>query len=217
MDEGRVVHLRMVVIDDHRTFAELLASALDREPDLDCVGVAHEVETGVALCAALTPEVVVLDYRLPGGDGLLAAERILGNDPGTRILMLTGDPTAQAIQHAASVGICGFLPKDGALGMLLEALRMMRAGDFVVAPALISGSHMLGRTVEALGPNLTAREMDVLRLMSSGHDVTSNARLLGISAHTCRGYVKSILRKLDAHSQLEAVAVADRMGMLAGR
>jgi len=214
MNDGQVDQLRIVVIDDHRTFAELLAAALDREPDLDCVGVAHKVETGVALCAAVTPDLVVLDYRLPGGDGLRAAELILANDPSTRILMLTGDPTAQAMHRAASLGICGFLPKDGALGILLDVLRMLRAGEFVVAPALISRLHMLSSTIDSPGPNLTVREMEVLRLMAGGHDVATNARTLGISAHTCRGYVKSILLKLDAHSQLEAVAVAARMGML---
>lgn len=206
--------LRIVVIDDHQTFAELLAEALDREPDLSCVGMADNMETGVRMCCALSPDLVVLDYRLPGGDGLRAAELILGNDPSTRILMLTGDPTAEAIHRAAAVGICGFLPKDGALGILLDVLRTLRAGEFVVAPALVSRLRLLGRSIDVPGPSLTAREMEVLRLMASGHDVASNSRALAISAHTCRGYVKSILRKLDAHSQLEAVAVATKMGML---
>jgi DNA-binding NarL/FixJ family response regulator len=205
---------RVVVIDDHRTFAELLAAALNREGDLDCVGMAHGVRAGVELCLELAPDLVILDYRLPDGDGLQAAEQILGNAPTTRIVMLTGDPTMLAIQRAASVGVCGFLPKDGALDILLDVVRSVRPGEFVVSPALISRLDLLGRDAVTSGPSLTARELQVLRLMAEGQDVSTNARTLGISAHTCRGYVKSILMKLDAHSQLEAVVAATKLGLL---
>lgn len=207
---------RIVVIDDHRTFAELLAAALNREGDLDCVGMAHGVRTGVELCFELSPDLVILDYRLPDGDGLQAAEQILSRAPDTRIVMLTGDPNVHAIQRAASVGICGFLPKDGALDILLDVVRSVRAGEFVVAPALISRLDLLGGKSVDTGPSLTVRELEVLRLMAAGQDVSTNARALGISTHTCRGYVKSILQKLDAHTQLEAVVVATKLGLLGG-
>lgn len=132
---------RFVVIDDHRTFAGLLSAALDRQQDLQCVGTAHSVNDGVELCAGTVPDMVVLDYRLPDGSGLHAAERILARDPGIRIAMLTCAPTVHVIQRAASIGVCGFMPKDGALGSLLEVLRTMRTGGFVVAPELRSRPH----------------------------------------------------------------------------
>jgi DNA-binding NarL/FixJ family response regulator len=213
--DGASAHrLRVVVIDDHRTFADLLSGALAREPDLDCVGMASSVAQGTALCAEVRPDLVVLDYQLPDGDGLQAAEHILREDPAVRIIMLTGFPTAPAIRRAAVIGVCGFLPKDGALSSLLEVVRTVRPGGFLVDPALISGLDLLGSGSAGPGPSLTARELQVLRLMSQGYDVTRNARTLGISTHTCRGYVKSILAKLDAHSQLEAVAAATRLGLL---
>lgn len=213
--EGHRMHrLRVVVIDDHRTFADLLTGALAREPDLDCVGMASSVAQGVELCAEVRPDLVVLDYQLPDGDGLQAAERILDQAPAVRIIMLTGFPTATAIRRAAVLGVCGFLPKDGALSSLLEVMRSVRPGGFLVSPALISGLDVLGTGSAGPGPSLTARELDVLRLMSQGYDVSRNAKTLGISTHTCRGYVKSILAKLDAHSQLEAVAAATRLGLL---
>lgn len=209
---------RIVVIDDHTTFAELLAGALNREEDLLCVGAAHTLETGVALCLELVPDLVVIDYRLPDGDGLEGAERILRALSAVRIVMLTGDPTAQAMQRAASIGICGFLPKDGALNVLLGVLRTVRQGEFVVGPALISELLKPPPPSVSRNPGLTVRELEVLQLMSQGFDVASNALALGISLHTCRGYVKSILSKLHAHSQLEAVASATKLGLLdAGR
>lgn len=205
---------RIVVIDDHVTFAELLAGALEREEDLQCAGTAHTVDDGVGLCLALRPDLVVIDYRMPDGDGIEGAERILAALPSTRILMLTGDPTPQAMQQAADIGICGFLPKDGALSVLLDVLRNVRLGEFIVGPALISKLMASTMARGAETPGLTLRELDVLRLMGQGFGVAANARTLGISAHTCRGYVKAILTKLDAHSQLEAVAAANRLGIL---
>lgn len=213
-ETGRVV--RVVVIDDHRTFAELLAAALNRESDLDCVGMSHGVIAGVEMCAKLSPDLVVLDYRLPDGDGLQASELILANAPNTLILMLTGDPTVHAVHRAAEIGICGFLPKDGELSILLDVIRKVHVGEFVVAPALVSRSNTLERSPKSLAVNLTTRELEVLRLLAAGQSVASNARALGISANTCRGYIKSILIKLDAHSQLEAVATATKLGILGG-
>lgn len=206
--------VRVAVIDDHRTFAELLAAALNREPDLDCVGTSHTVASGVDMCAALSPDLVVLDYRLPDGDGLQAAELILAQSPTTRILMLTGDPTVHAIERAAAIGVSGFLPKDGELSILLDAIRTVRADEFMVAPALVSRLNLLGRKTEPMAVSLTARESEVLQLMAEGQNIVNNAQALGISAHTCRGYVKSILTKLNAHSQLEAVATATKLGIL---
>jgi DNA-binding NarL/FixJ family response regulator len=98
--------IRVLVVEDHMTFAELLTGALDREADLASIGYATTVAAGVALFEQERPAVVVLDYHLPDGDGLDAAEQILARAPETRIVMLTAYPTAEALERAAALGGC---------------------------------------------------------------------------------------------------------------
>jgi DNA-binding NarL/FixJ family response regulator len=208
------VRTSILVVDDHTTFAELLTGALSQEPDLRSVGTAGGVEASVRMCAALRPDVVVMDYHLSDGTGLTAAARILAQRPETRVVMLTGDPTQHVLEIAASTGICAFLPKDGSLATLLETIRGARRGTMVVHPSLLGVAHAERRPAAGNAPALTQRELEVLRLMAQGHSVGTNARLLRITPNTCRGYVKAILAKLGAHSQLEAVAAATRLGLL---
>jgi DNA-binding NarL/FixJ family response regulator len=208
--------IRVLVVDDHTTFAELLAGALDREADLVTVGCARSVDEAVTKYQELDPDVIVLDYHLAGGNGLDAAAKIMSDNRSTRIILLTGDPTQDALERAAELGVCAFLPKDGSLATVLESLRHARPGSMVVDPTLLM--HLAARRPPDLpsAVGLTGRELSVLRLMADGNDVRTNARILGISESTCRGYVKAILAKLDAHSQLEAVAIATRRGLLGG-
>jgi DNA-binding NarL/FixJ family response regulator/DNA-binding SARP family transcriptional activator len=195
--------VRILTVDGHRTFAELLTGALDREPDLHSVGSAVSVETGVQMCRVLAPDVVVMDYHLPDGDGLGAAIRILEHAPDTRIIMLTGDPSQDVLRQAAGIGICGFLPKDGSLAAVLDTIRHARAGNMVVDPSLVARIGDLNPPSAGVPPTspVSPRELDVLRLMAEGHEMRAVAQSLGISIHTCRGYVKTIFSKLGAHSR----------------
>lgn len=211
--------IRILIVDDHTTFTELLMDALDREPDLCTVGSADSGRRAIELCRALNPDLVVLDYHLPDVSGLSVAALILAEAPATRIVMLTGDPTPEALQQAATIGICAFLPKDGSLAGMLGTIRNARPGGFLVHPSLVAHLNAQWRRYEDRHSMqaLTRRELEVLRLMAEGNDVRANARSLGISENTCRGYVKSILAKLEAHSQLEAVVSATRLGLVGER
>jgi DNA-binding NarL/FixJ family response regulator len=209
--------LRILTIDDHRTFSELLTGALDREPDIHSVGSAVSVESGVRMGRELAPDVVVVDYHLPDGDGLTAAIRILEHNPDTRIIMLTGDPSQEVLRQAAEIGICGFLPKDGSLATLLDTLRHARAGNMVVHPSLVARIGIPYSAPAGLPPEAPVsppRELDVPRLMAERHETRGVAKSLGISVHTSRGYVKTISSKLGSHSQSEAVAGAGLPGIL---
>ncbi|MCX8453702.1 BTAD domain-containing putative transcriptional regulator [Paenarthrobacter ureafaciens] len=140
--------MRILIVDDHTTFSELLAGALDREPDFRSVGTAQSVASAVTKFQQTRPDVVIMDLYLIDGSGLTAAEHILALEPRTRIVMLTGNPSQEALRHAAGMGICAFLPKDGALGVMLDTLRHARAGNMIVHPTLVAG---LGTTVVAPG------------------------------------------------------------------
>jgi DNA-binding NarL/FixJ family response regulator len=208
--------IRILIVDDHTTFAELLTGSLNREPDLCSVGWANSAASGIAACLELAPDVVVMDYHLPDGSGLVAAAAILARAPHIRIVILTGDPALEALEQAAAIGVCAFLPKDGSLATVLDTLRHARIGGFMVHPSLVSlmSARRRQRSEELPFPDLTKRELAVLLLMGEGSDVRANAKVLGISENTCRGYVKAILGKLGAHSQLEAVVIATRLGLV---
>lgn len=138
MTKQETKRLRILIVDDHTTFSDLLAGALDREPDLQSVGAAKSVASAVTMFQDLGPDVVIMDLYLPDGSGLRAAERILAEAPQTRIVMLTGNPSQEALREAARLGICGFLPKDGALGVMLDTLRHAHAGNMIVNPSLVA-------------------------------------------------------------------------------
>ncbi len=210
---------RVVVVDDHRTVAELLSAALDREPDLQVVGVAGDADEAVRVVGDTLPDVVVMDVQLPGADGFEATRRLLAALPETRVVMLTAHTDADVVVRAAAAGACAFLPKDGSLSRLLTAVRRARVGAFEFHPPTPSAdgepvrSVVVGQDGQVIAP-LTPREREVLALMGEGLDVRTIAATLRITEHTCRGYVKALMAKLGARTQLQAVVTAWRAGLL---
>ncbi len=204
----------VLVVDDHRTFADLLSFALSGEPDLECVGAAHDIEKGLALAIALKPDVVIMDVRVGTGDGIEATAALTELLPETRVVVLTAHASQPLLERAAAAGACCLLPKDGSLVEMLSALRTARRDGFVVHPTLLKTLIESRRQPETPVPGLTVREHEVLDLLAEGVYVGSIAQTLGISVSTCRGYVRGLFTKLDAHSQLEAVAIAKRLGLV---
>lgn len=206
----------VLVVDDHRTFAEMMAVALGAEGDLHCVGVAHTVADGVRKFRVLRPDLVVVDFRFPDSDldGLDATREIRAIDPDARVVLLTGHPDARMMREAADAGVYSLLPKDGALADLLAVLRGPRQAGLVVHPALVRS--LLGAEKEGQDalPHLTKREREVLDMLLIGLDARAIAHQLGISLNTCRAHLKSLLAKFHAHSQVELVAMARHRGLL---
>lgn len=207
--------LSVLVVDDHSTFAELLSDAINREPDLTCVGHAITGAGGVAMYADLRPDVVLMDLQLPDIDGFVATAQIVAMSPDVRVIMLTAHVTSTVLANAASSGACGFLSKDGVLADMLSTIRSATPGNLAVDQALVARLLQRPQTAtRTMERPLSARELAVLIRMADGMDVTRIARELSISNHTSRGHVKSLLSKLGAHSQLEAVIIAVRMGLI---
>lgn len=206
---------RVLVVDDHRTFAELLSRALDAEPDLECVGHAQNAMQAVEAVARLAPDIVLMDLRLPDQDGIATAAELTARDPDIKVLILTAHASPAELTRAGAAGASGFLAKDGSLDDVLDALRTAHRGSLVL-PATVLAAFSAPFVPRQAGPasGLSPRELEVLRLLGRGLDPRAIAKELGVSLHTCRGYVKSILAKLDVHSQLEAVVAASKSGLI---
>jgi DNA-binding NarL/FixJ family response regulator len=191
---------------------------------MDCVGAAGTAEEAVAMVAAASPDVVLMDIRLPGTDGIEATRQVKAACPRVRVLILTADPTPARLAAAAVAGASGFLAKDSPLPAILTAIRAPVDGKILVEQdamaALVAGLDRAGASQDNTpmpGPaRLTARERQVLALMGEGLDPQAIAQRLVVSHHTARGHVKNILMKLGAHTQLEAVVIAARAGYLPG-
>jgi DNA-binding NarL/FixJ family response regulator len=207
---------RVLIVDDHRTFADLLAGALAAS-GMTCIGTANSAAEGVAMAAALQPDIVVMDIQMPREDGLSATRRVREVAPGAVVAVLTAHRDPDWVVRAAQAGACAFIPKDGSLAEMLDVLGRVRAGQMLVAPSTFAGDRSEptgGRAARQTAPVLTRREQQVLDCLGRGMQVKAIARVLGITQETCRGYVKSLHVKLGARSQLEAVVKAQELGLL---
>lgn len=207
---------RILIADDHRTFAELFALGLEREPDLEAVGHARTAAEAVAMAESLRPDLVIMDVRLGDGDGIEVTAQLTGTYDDLCVIILTGHPDPSVVARAARAGACGFLPKDGALESMLHALRSARRGSLVLPPEMLE--MMAEATVPAANassvPTLTAGELQVLELLGRGLNPRTIAHRTGLSADECRALLGNVMRKLGAHSQLEAVVTANRYGLI---
>ena len=215
MPENTEAHerVRVMVVDDHCTVTDLLQLVLDRERDLYCVAAVHDALAVPQAVLQHQPDVVVMDVHLKETDGLECTRELTRDHPGIKVIILTGHADVHLVHRAASAGACGLLAKDGSLPDLLRTIRTARLGGFVVAPALLQ-QVMDAEEARGYTPPLSRREDDVLQMLAKGLTVRTIADNLGISVNTCRGYVKSMMVKLGAHSQLEAVLVAGERSLL---
>jgi DNA-binding NarL/FixJ family response regulator len=204
----------VLVIDEHRLFAELLSAVLRTQPDLDCVGRAFNETDARRAFATLRPDVVVIDTSLADDGGIGFATDLMCLAPGVRVVLVDERARTHVLRAAARVGICAYLPKSSPLEDILDAIRSSRVGTLIAPTDLVVRSFEDDVLPLPVSSELPPRELEVLRLLEEGLAVQQISRRMGISIHTGRGYVKSLLSKLDAHTQLEAVAIAKRRGLL---
>jgi DNA-binding NarL/FixJ family response regulator len=207
------VPIRVVIVDDHAMVAEAVAYALARADGMEMVGSARTSEQGVKMVLDLQPDVVLMDFRLPDGDGAAATEAILGALPETAVIMLTGSGGDEVLARAIEVGCVGFLHKGKPLSDVADAVRAAAAGEVSLDPAILATLlRHIRRPRDAA--SLSDRELEVLNLVGRGHTTDDVARQLYLSQHTVRNHIRHICSKLHAHSKLEAVAIAARQGVI---
>jgi DNA-binding NarL/FixJ family response regulator len=218
--EGAVEHLRVLVADDHDLYRRGMQVVIGLEDDIEIVGEARNGEEVVALAIELAPDVVLMDVRMPVLDGIAACSKIKAAVPATKILMLTMSDDEGDLFEALRAGASGYLLKDQPAEEVATALRAVQAGHSMIPPSLaaqlIAEFGRISRKAHAapVGPHLTDRELEVLRLVARGCANKEIAKELFISENTVKNHVRNILEKLQLHSRVEAAMYAMRSNLL---
>lgn len=206
--------IRVLVVDDHEMVAEGLTEVLSATGHIEVVGRAGTVADAERLATQLSPDVVVMDYRLPDGDGLTAAAAIRGRNPDTAVVMVTASDHETLVTAAVEAGCSAYVTKDRAGREVVSAVETAARGD-VAFPASVLGRLFPRATpVPRQTGALTPREIEVLQLMAEGRSSRDIADMLVLSVSTIRNHTQNVLTKLGAHSRLEAVTIATRQGII---
>ncbi|MGU3497412.1 response regulator [Mycobacterium sp. C31M] len=202
----------VLLVDDHPVVREGLRGMIDAEPDLTVVGEAGSGREAVALAAALRPTVILMDLRMPDGDGVSTTERILADLPQTRIVIVTTYESDADILRAVEAGAAGYLLKDASRVELAAAVRDAAAGKTVLAPAV--AGRLMGLMRAPVPTTLTPREIEVLALVAQGHTNSEIGKALHISEATVKTHLLRVFGKLDVSDRTAAVTTAMSLGLL---
>jgi DNA-binding NarL/FixJ family response regulator len=214
--------IRVLLVDDQQLVRAGLRMLCDSAPDVEVVGEAANGADAVRLTDRLAPDVVVMDLRMPGVDGITATRRICGADPGRRVLVLTTFDDDDYVYGALRAGASGFLVKDMALEDILSAIRVVAAGDALIAPSVTR--RLIGQFTDRPRPapprrreagGVTERERQVLTLVGRGMSNSEIAADLYISVATAKAHVARLFTKLGARDRVQLVIIAYEMGLVA--
>jgi DNA-binding NarL/FixJ family response regulator len=204
---------RVMIVDDHQAFAQLLEMALGSEPDFDCVGTATNGAEAVKLASSLRPDIIVMDIALGAENGLDVTRRLREAVPDSTVVIVSAHREADWVVRAGQAGASAYMPKYGSLEEMLSVLRDARPGSMLVSASMF-GPAPARSAAEPEVESLTYRETEVLTMMGRGMTPTGIAKKLGIKVSTCRGHVKSIHLKLGVRSQVAAVIKAQQLGII---
>ncbi|QWF81720.1 response regulator [Amycolatopsis sp. CA-230715] len=204
--------ITILLVDDHPVVREGLRGMLEAEEDLTVVGEANSGGEGVVMSAAKEPDVVLMDLRMPGLDGVEATKRILADSPARRVVVLTTYETDTDILRAVEAGAAGYLLKDASRAELANAIRAAARGETVLAPSV--AGKLVRRVRQPAAPALSAREVEVLKLVAKGGTNADIGRELHISEATVKTHLLRVFGKLDVSDRTAAVTTAMRHGLL---
>jgi two-component system, NarL family, response regulator len=201
--------ISLLIADDHSVVREALRSLLSSKPDIEVVGEAATGAAAVELFDALLPDVALLDLRMPLLDGIEATRQIRRGHADARILILSTYEGVEDVFRAMQSGAMGYVPKAASSDDLVSALRTVMTGKQWIPDRLKAGLADRGHTV-----SLTERERRALEYVASGESNKEIAEILGITEHTAKWHLKSILKKLGARDRTEAVRIALERGII---
>jgi len=229
-------HIRVLLVDDQEMVRDGLGALLASAPDIELVGEAGDGLLAVTLAAELKPDVVVMDIRMPGMDGLTATAHILGSagpgqlepstgvpQDGPRVLILTTFDLDEYVYEALARGASGFLLKDAPARDLINAVRVIASGEALLAPSVtrrliddVARRRRSGNLRPEAAATLTVRELDVLRQVARGLSNGEIADELFLSEQTIKTHVGRILAKLELRDRTQAVVFAYENGLVGG-
>lgn len=216
---GNAQRIKVLIVDDHRTFAEALQVSLAKEKDLRVVDVVTDGSAAVDAVVEHHPDVVLMDMDMPGMDGIEATRRIKDTDPDAHVLVISGMEEDLLLARAVQAGASGILSKTEGITNVARSVRRAHRGQPLhdekeVHQALRRLRHRRDQdgSMEQRLNRLTPREVEILRHMAAGRSSEQIAKVLTMSPHTLRTHTQNILTKLGVHSKLEALVTAIRYG-----
>jgi DNA-binding NarL/FixJ family response regulator len=210
--------IRLLVIDDHELLSSSLRAAFAQDGRATVVGTAGSIAQGLVAVAALQPDVVLTDRRLPDGDMDEHVAELKAACPSARVVLMTGWPTQRSSLAALDAGVQGIVSKSQSVDQILDSIARVAVGDLVVPIALTQVLlARAGRSDVANRNELSRRELDVLEALAWGESTVDAARRLCISNNTVRNHLARAMLKLGVHDRLAAVSEAIRLGLVAPR
>jgi DNA-binding NarL/FixJ family response regulator len=212
--------IRALVVDDQDLVRDGIRAVLDVEDDITVVGEAGDGAQAVRLSKSLTPDVILMDVRMPGMDGLKAARLILCDDSPPKVLMLTTFDLDEYVYEALRAGASGFLLKDVPRKRLIEAVRLTAAGDPLLDPRLTRRliEHFVAsppmRTPAPAIARLTPRERDVFELLALGRSNAEIGAQLFLTESTVKSYVANVFTRLELRNRVQVVVMAYESGFI---
>ncbi|MEV0969732.1 response regulator [Microtetraspora glauca] len=204
--------IRLMIVDDHPVVREGLRGMLESDPGVDVVGEAGSGDEAVARARELRPDVILMDLRMPSGDGVSATSRILADRPESRVIVLTTYETDQDIVRAVEAGAAGYLLKDISRADLLAAVASALRGETVLAPSV--ATRLVTRMRAPVAESLSKRETEVLSLVARGLTNAEIGTALFISEATVKTHLLRVFAKLGVSDRTAAVTTALGRGFL---
>jgi DNA-binding NarL/FixJ family response regulator len=210
--------IRILLADDHRIMREGLRSVLEKEPDMEVIAEAKDGRMTVKLAEKLSPDVILMDITMPDLNGMDATREILSMVSDVKVVALSMHSDEQFVAGMLNAGASGYLLKDCAFEELCRAIRAVVANETYLSPGIASivvkeYRRALSRTEFSLSPGLTAREREVVQLVTEGKSSKEIASLLHVSVRTVESHRHQIMDKLDIHTIAELTKYAIRKGI----